>query len=499
MKKTKLNLLLVLLSAFALAITTSCKDDENDDPVDDGTPKLDVNFFYDVNDNDVTFTTTLSGNVWFTDETSGTEYPAEGGSVVVNIPLKGDYPFTCNTLVEGAPVSSEEFFVPIEKDDLSFLETGVWNALTGGVDGNKTWVLDVREITTTVIDDAGTETTSTAYKSAYFHNPLDFYGDEEAGGADGAWGPWGGTSIYDWGGTPEDGEISFDGVERKATLVIDGVSAEASFSMQTYERDPDFLTIPAENTGGDAMSLWDYMLEKTGYSNVGKLSEQMADLTFSDTLRFPMDKGRLNNDGNVTYPNQFLEEDLKDVTLMHATDSALVVRVKRTYEGDAESKCWLLYNYIVKEYDYGVTVPNTHPVVTDLTADDLAGTWKVATIPMNWISWSTKDVMNEWATRDEIIATGWAATEESLAAADEVRLTFATDGSCTINGTETTFEINKGGYIAFADSVNIPACAITLAGKNIYGVDVASSTEGIWLGQNNGTKEETSAIHIIKE
>jgi hypothetical protein len=277
------------------------------------------------------------------------------------------------------------------------------------------------------------------------------------------------------------------------------VSAEASFSLNTYDRNPDFLTIPGENTGGDPMSLWDYMLEKTGYSNLGTLSDEMGDLKFSDTLRFPMDKGRLSNDGNATYPNQFLEEDLKNVTLMHASDSALVVRVKRTYEGDAESKCWLLYNYIVKEYDYGVAQSVTHPVVTGLTADDLAGTWKVATLPINWISWKTKDVMNEWATRDDMIATGWAATEETLAAADEVRLTFATDGSCTINGTVTTFAINKGGYIAFADSVNIPACAITLAGKNMYGVDVASSTEGIWLGQNNGTKEETSAIHFVKE
>jgi len=441
----------------------------------------------------------VASSVWVTNTVSNVTTDFVDGVCNVFLPKAGTYAFTCSDLINGQTYTSEPFNIVIDQDDLSFLNTGIWKALTGGADGNKVWVLDIADVVTTTIDDAGVESNTSVKKSSYFHNPLDFYGEEGIGGNDnGAWGPWGGTSIYDWGGTPENGEITFDGVGGTVKLTVDGVETSGTFTMTNYDRNPNFLTIPAANAGGTDMSLWDYMLEKTGYKSLGSLSSEMGNVAFSDGLRFPMDIGRLTNDDNATNPSQFLDEDLKNVTIMHCSDSGLIVRVKRTYEGDSESKCWLLYNYVVKGYSY--SKPSlTHPVKTNLTTADFVGTWKVTAVPIDWISWATKDLISAWADTTALIATGWAATTESLAAAYTVRLTFGADGSCDINGTSTTYTLNQGGYLAFADSVNIPACAITLAGKNMYAVDVASSTDGFWLGQNNGTKEETSAIHFIKE
>lgn len=495
MKKMKFKVLIALMSILVLGFVSSCKEDDPIEPVSN-IPVLDEDFTFTIVNNDVNFTTTLIGNVWFRNITSETDIQAVDGAATVYLAVQGEYPFTCSTLIEGETFTSDTFSVGIAETDLSFLDTGVWHALTGGRTGGKVWKLDIGPVSTTTIDDAGVETVSTVNKSSFFHNPVDFYGDAEVGGAaDNIWGPWGGTSLYDWGGTPEDGNISFNGADGTVKLMLDGVETDGSFTMTTYDRDPNFLTL-TENNGG--LTLWENMLTNK-YSYLGSLSPQMADISMSEGLRFPMDVGRITNDGNATNPSQFLDDDLRNITLMHASDSALVVRVKRSFEGDGPSLCWMLYNYIVDGYSY--TAPTyTHPVRTDVTVATLTGTWKPAIVPYDWIGWSSKASLNPtWVDAASVIASGWAATDSSLAADALLRITFNADGSCVMNGQSTTYTINQGGYIAFADDVTIPTYMVTLTGKNIYVVDVPASTDGIWLGQNNGDKSETSSIHFVKE
>ena len=407
MKKFNFNYVTVLLGVLMMVFITSCKDDNGEETID-YTPVLNKNFSFTVNANDVVFTTTIPGNVWFTVE--GTDYPTVDKTVTVNLPLKGTYPVTCSTLGSGVTLTSAAFDVVIEADDLSFLEEGIWKALTGGADGNKVWILDMEK--------------------KYFHNPLDFYGDEEAGGTStNIWGPWGGTDIYGWGSTPEVGEITFNGVTRNATLTLtEGVNAdgtsvakadgtgyeygknatsrvgtfEGTFSMTSYERDANFLILSSGAT------LWENML--TGqYKYLGELSEEMADITFAEGLRFPLDINRVGE-------QQFLPEDLMNVKIMHCSDSALVVRVKRTYEGfDAsgnhtESKCWLLYNYIVKGYDYpeDVFVAPDRPATSGTLED---GTYKLAEIPgfyYNWITLALGDTWTELDAYKKNMAEWWA-------------------------------------------------------------------------------------------
>jgi hypothetical protein len=531
LNKNKMNKLKFYLSAAALGLLmvssfVGCKDDPKDEPAPVSTkPELGTNFKFEISNsgegNDVTFTS------WLNVSTNATSTDAV---YKVNIPKQGDYKFVFSVMVDGTFVPSDTFKVTIKNTDVSFLNSGVWKALTGGPTGNKVWYLDLGTITTTTIDDAGVTTTTSVQKSSFFHNPLDFYGDAEIGGsATNVWGPWGGTDLYGWGGTPEVGEISFNGVTGKVKLVLtDGVNAdgtailndkkeyeygknatakvgtfESTFSMITSPRDPNFLTLT------DGKSLWENMI--TGkYSYLGSLSAETATLTMNDGVRFPMDKGRVGE-------QEFTAADLSNIMIMHASDSALVVRVKRSFEGyDATgvhkaSTCWLLYNYVVKGYEY-TKAPLTHPVKA-LTASNLEGTWKLAAVPGNWISWSTKAVMNTWADGAAMNTTfeGWSITNtaEKLAASTKVSLTFSgnnvTIHDVTFDGTAevvkdytTTYAI-KDGYITFASDITINGytATLTLSGKNVYVMDVTGS-DGIWLGQNNGTKEESVGIHLVK-
>lgn len=516
--KTTRNLIALVIGVMAVFFTACKKDDVPGTTF--GKPVVNKDFTVSVNGNKVLLNCsnpTMTSVMWqVSNGSQSTDKSAE-----VYVPVAGDYSVVLNVSNGGDFLASDTVKFAIATSDAAFFQTGLMKALTGGPGAKKTWRLDLIDKVTTAIDDAGNVTTTTSHISQYFHNPLDFYGDATAGGsATNVWGPWGGTNIYGWGGTPELGDISFDATSGKVTLTVDGVQTQGKYGVNLYDRPADFCTITANNNNGAAISLWDHMLANK-YSYLHKLSSQMADIKFSSGLRFPIDKGRLTNDANATYPSQFLKSDLENVTIMHCTDSSLVVRVKRTYEGDKESKCWLLYNYVVKEYNYGnVTVP-THPVKT--TGTITAGSYVLAPAPGNWIGWSNKTQLNTWADRAAFLATmkdWWQFGDPSAPAATtnmatcstalgKTTLTFGpgtalkvhnaeyNNGAYTESDLTTTYSMNKPGYITFGDSVSVYAVAASLKKvKHVYIVDVAGSTN-LWLGINNGDKAETQAIQLV--
>ena len=322
MKKIK-NLIALSLCAMAV-IFTACKTEE---PDIFGKPVKDKDFTVTISGNNVVLSctnSTMTSVLWQVSE--GTQSTTKKDTIY--LPLAGDYNVVLSVSNGGDYVSADTVKFNIASSDAEYFNKGILKALTGGAGVKKTWVLDTEK--------------------KFFHNPLDFYGDAEAGlDANGkSWGPWGGTSIVDWGGTPEVGDITFDAISGTCTLTLDGVPVTGKYSLKPYDRPADFI-----NPALAGQTLWENML--TGkYSELGHMSAQMGDLKFGAGLRFPMDKGRITNDANATNPSQFLTSDLENVVIMHCSDSSMIVRVKRTYEGDKQSKCWLLYNFIVKEYTY---------------------------------------------------------------------------------------------------------------------------------------------------
>jgi len=311
------------------------------------------------------------------------------------------------------------------------------------------------------------------------------------------------------------GEISFNAGTGIVTSTIDGITKSGKYSFNTYNRDPNFCILTSEGYGGQ--TLWNNMI--TGkYSYLGSLSPQMGTMHFASGMRFPLDRNRMTNDGNTTYPCQFLTNDLENLTIMHCSDSALIVRVKRSFEGASNSTVWLLYNYRVKEYNYAkASVSVVHPV-KPITASDLVGEWQLADVPGNWIGWVAKNELNTWtdgATMNATFASWYVTnTTEKLAACRKVLLRFEANGNCTITNvvfdsnilqdTTTTFNTTysvANGYITFGQTVTICAYTdlITLVGKNMYALDVTGVNSGLWIGQNSGTKKESIAVHLIKK
>lgn len=491
MKTTK-SLIALFLSVLAIGFT-ACEPEEDVF----GKPVVNEDFTVTVNQNTVTLTCTMKAATSVLWEVSTGDQSTQK-TATVTIPIAGTYTVVLSVSNGGDYIASEAVEFVIETTDVTVFQTGIWKALTGGPDATKTWVLDVEK--------------------KYFHNPLDFYGDLEAGGtSDNIWGPWGGTSIFDWGGTPEEGEISFDAITGQVSITIDGTPMTGTYQLKPFDRPADFLMLTSGKT------LWENMLTEK-YAYLVTLSDQMADLKFASGLRFPMDRGRITNDDDETNPSQFLPEDLENVVIMHCSDSALVVRVKRTYEADGVSKCWLLYNYRVKEYTYPDKEALTPPIKADGTI--AAGTYKLADVPANWIGWSTKDVLNAWADRaafkqtmiewwqfgDPAVETTATNADMAMTAISNVSLTFGSDGSVTVHNEKyadgavtpsdvsTTYSIS-GGVVTFAAPISIYAVAASLNDiSEAYVVDVASNTaNNLWLGVTNGDKEETTAVQLVKQ
>jgi len=492
MKTTK-SLFALLLGALAVSFT-ACKTEE---PDVFGKPVRDKDFTVTVTGNNVVAkcsNTAMTSVLW--EVNTGVQSTEKEATFYV--PIAGEYKLVLSVSNGGDYLSSDTIPFTIAATDVEYYNKGIWKALTGGSNATKHWVLDVEK--------------------KFFHNPIDFYGDAEAGlGADGkSWGPWGGTSIVDWGGTPEEGEIAFNALTGEVTVTIDGVTQTGKYNLKVYDRPEDFVTpkLPATTAFPNGPTLWENFL--TGkYSYLGSLSSQMGDLKFATGLRFPMDHGRITNDANTTNPSQFLTSDLENVTIMHCTDSSLVVRVKRTYEGDKESKCWLLYNFRVKEYTY---VPEaftyTEPIKTSVTAADLVGTWKYDAVAQDWIGWDaigTKGtvvqakLLNDWATGDAMSTTlaSWGGDVTVFTTNANNTYVFNADGSCSLNGSANTYSVSNG-VITFGTALAGTEWSqvwISLSGTQvkIANPKVGTALSGLWLGQQNDGKNEYKAIHLVKQ
>lgn len=501
MKRFSFNTLAVLLGVLMLTFVTSCKDNGDDPEPVSNIPVLNEDFSFVVNANDVVFSTTLTGSVWFTDVTAATDYNAVDGTVSVNLPLAGSYPFTCSILLDGVTYTSEQFSVTIESDDLSFLESGIWNALTGGVDGGKVWILDIEK--------------------KYFHAIADYYGDEDAGatGKD-VWGPWGGgyVSNYDLGG-----EISFNGVDKTVTLVYNGETKNGTFTFDVYDR-PASADYVNYGTGATTFDLWaDGFGEFSPYKYL-TLSEQMGTMHLSEGLHFPLDSARFYNDAvkgsNTVNPSQFLDEDLRNCDIVHLSDSAMVVRVKRSFEGDDPNKCWMLYNFIVKGYEYTDDFVAPDRPATEGNLEN--GTYKLAEIPGYYYSWFDLSIGDTWETLDayklnmgEWWCLGNPAETMTDGALNEVGIarwdsaykaytaqTIVVDGNnITVNykginvwgdnpteiieNTVTTTFTTSGGVITFADPISVYCPNAGLDNKTELYILPGVFTTGIAIGADD--------------
>lgn len=543
----KIKFFIAMFVGISLSALTSC------DPVVPETeltkPVVGTDFAISVNAQEVTFSYSGSATSvqWYygaTSEAAMSSAPQSGKEIKVIVNLKGDYVVICSVSNGGDYLFSDPAPFSVETSDLSYMQSGIWKALSGGQGGyNVTFKLDVPA--------------TAGDKTLFWHNPLDFWGDKNAGAlTNAAWGPWGGTDIYGWGGTPEAGTISFDcenmtyklvltdGVKPGSITVKDG-EAEAltgeftgTFVLTVHTRD-----LTDQITGGDGVSVAKWSTIFNGnYADMVDLdaNTEWATITFDEQGgRFPMDKVRVAE-------GQFTNTDLHNVDIFYADENGLVMNVKRTYEGFAEDNttkvsnpCWLLYNYIIDGKEYQKEDPYegaVAPVKTTLTQNDIVGTWKIAvnSAPLGWVDWSNKNYNNLldifesadaafntlhgwWAFGNPEDAASITKRDVTKSAFANARVQFYANGSCTIvdalnsyddvsttytSATYNTTYTLTNGVVTFANDVVLTCASITLSGTTMYFVLPANANGAatdLWIGQDSpdGDKTYTKAIHLV--
>ncbi|WP_339071038.1 hypothetical protein [Chitinophaga sp. 212800008-4] len=82
----------------------------------------------------------------------------------IHFAFKGDYVIKRSAVTGGGIVQLDSVTIHVTKDNLNYVNDPLWNALTGGVGQEKTWVLDI--------------------KATVFDGPLFFYGTDNGWGGD---------------------------------------------------------------------------------------------------------------------------------------------------------------------------------------------------------------------------------------------------------------------------------------------------------------------------
>jgi len=472
----------VLLSLFIIIILfDACKKNNDEEKPKDYTPVLGTDFNYTVTGNTVNFTTTLSGNVWVNNETTNVTTNFVSGACSVFIAQKGDYPFTCQTLVNGQTYKSSSFTVNIAQDDVSYLESGLWKYLSGGAGMTKTWRMDM----------------NSDGKCVYFAGPLFYSGTED----DPYW-SWD-IVVEEWPYTDKDG------------------NEHANY----FNWEPDYPSntwiMAAEDYGTITFSGNDLVAttNKFGVDESGSFTFDTTTMKMVLTgVTLPTDTSRIN-EGQV--------EEWGNIRVFSLSDSAMQLGLKRVYEGGADSKWTLVYNFVCADYNYPVPEEFTfeESINTSFTQADLVGTWKYADVPMGWIAWTKvgdqgttfpAHLYEKWYTQDDVIATlsSWGDTSaDSIFTSNSTKeYIFNGDGTCSLAGVANTYSVTDG-VITFGTELTgseLNGVWINLTGTELKVIDfnkMGPETDlidtppfpGIWIGNQNAEKKEYQAVQLVKQ
>jgi hypothetical protein len=473
-KMKKINYLTSILGVLLILLAYACKKEET--PVDN-TPVLDVNFFYEVNAHVVTFTTTLTGNVWWTESGSGTDYTAVNQEAEVEFAEAGTYTFTCSVLDEGETLTSTPFDVVVEIGDTSVYAAEYWINLTGGYNKSKTWVLDV-------------DAKVLPGPLSFMGTAWDFVLEENVG--DDAW-LW-------------DADLNFTFEDDSANVRMDWPGEEGYGSMT-------FDLINGKNFTADKK-------KTAAESGTYVLDWDTRTLTITGATILHDYKPFAVVDGVVVDGKTGIS-DWNNYKIYDLTDTLLRLAVSRDQDVHGEGVCWLIYNFVETNIYESIVVeqPKTYeaPVLSSFTAADLEGTWIYDQVAQDWIGWVEEGSgeggkrLNGWTTRADMASTleGWGASnpDSVFTANDAKEFVFNNDLSCTLAGVANTYSVTDG-VITFGTALTdeLSLVWISITGTEAHVLDVQYDNngdpytyEGIWIGVKNGDKDESSAVHLIKK
>lgn len=503
-------------------IFTACDDDDENTPTEETTtkPVKDTDFTVSVSGTTVTIKSSLTyGNMWVT--YAGTQYQLTDGAVTISIPVAGDYEMTFS-YYNSATYTSDTFTVTITATDLSFLDEGVFKALTGGKEAYEAATADANgyKFTRSWRLDAFLTSANTEYVKSGYTGGVGFFGSDWwacAGSYKGSWQNDATNGITD---CAEDATIAFDPVNGVVkftvktaydTTYVQGMKANAgAYTAGLLEAGTYYTTFTynkvAEQYGSDGAA--EQILNNAGTT----LSDSYLEIKFAKKeigsngfVRMPMNK--IYAGWTSIFENQFLNIKL----MTEETGNVLHTVVGRSVDGGAKAgdsekdDCLLFYTYVADElddqYTYSDEAPNYYePINTSATVATLNGTWYYYEVPFNWLGWNIPEtdgdtpagtLLNEWNLASDI--ADWASVADGYA---DAKFVFdAEAGTCDINGTATTYTV-ENGVITFGAPVTFNAGSVSFTDVTTLNIYNAETGVGIFLGTQNGDKFESSVVNL---
>jgi hypothetical protein len=379
----------------------------------------------------------------------------------VKLAFAGEYKFVYGVLSDGGFVQDDTVKLSITTTNLSYVDDPMWNMLTGGVDEEKTWVLD--------LDADGV--------SKYFAGPLYFaglsygYGNECIDDVDcWSWNP-------DWKGN--------------SWLMPAGDYGTMTFSLK-----------------GNALVHADHKMLGRVENGTYFLDAKGKKLSMTDASPLH-DAGR---DGQVV--------NWGDLQIISMTENTMQLAALRDEALSGEGAVWLIYNYISKDYSDNwvpADLPEPEPTLPDGWQEDVSKTveyvikWVLSPeTPFNWAAldgsflnnWNSVSDYPDWTGFDETIPPTYAEFALIMNSQDNTIEYIAPDGTTT-EGTYTLDE--KGVYTFDGVTPNFNICSwvwLSTTAENQWRItkiekDAGGNVTGMWVGARATDKDEYMVYKLI--
>jgi hypothetical protein len=379
----------------------------------------------------------------------------------IRFAFKGEYVIKFSAVTAGGVVEMEPVTIEVTDDNLMYVNDPMWTALSGGVGQEKTWLLDV--------DANGV--------SKYFTSPVYFSGNKIG---------W----HY---------ECTEDPAPAECWLW------EPELAGNSWIADPgDYGTMTFNLKGGPFVTV-NHKINPYGTQNGTYFLDANAKTITLTDVKVLQNTWASNDVENWT-----------DGTIISLTEDAMQLAFR--HKAKAE---FMIFNYISKDYadawvpEGPAEDPNfDHGDQQEIVAVSTSKTWKFdLQVPYNWAGLEG-DFLNNWNSRADIVATGWAPYGDAdVANIDNSSVTFYADGKVVVaqddgSTEEGTYTIDEEKNIITFEGVT-PTLPIagwvtaTTTEENQWKIvkversDITDAVTGIWFGKRDPAKAEYMVFHFV--
>lgn len=388
----------------------------------------------------------------------------------LKMPFEGTYTVLFGVQTRGGAVFGEAVTFTIDDFYAEFVNDELWTLISGGVDKEKTWYLD--------LDEEGL--------SRYFVGPLYFYGTDD-----------------NWE-TVTNGETLPEG--------SDSWNWQADWAGNTWMMDAADFGSMTFNLKGGANIIVEHKTIAARETETGTYMLDTDNHTMRLTDATPLHD--VNRDGVVI--------DWGDIKILSLTENTMQLGLMRDAALSGEGACLLVYNFISQEYKEN-WIPGEEvepePTLPDGWQTDISQTvttsikWVLSPDnPFDWANldgsrmngWNAVEDYPDWTGFDSTIPNSYANFSLTLNSEDNSATYVAPDGTSETG----TYTLDDKGFYTFSGvAPNFTICSwvnLSTSSENQWRItniekNLSGQVTGMWVGVRDADKAEYMVYHLIPQ